>query len=325
MHVEEQRTSMFPEHHPAPPLRLGTRGSALALRQTELVRALLRHAQPTIETRLEVIQSLGDRACDRPLAALGAQGIFTHALEQALRDDAIDVAVHSAKDMPSRLTEGFALAATPAREDPRDCLVTHDGRTLDELPRGARIGTGSPRRAAQLLALRPDLQIEAMRGNVDTRRRAALERRFDGVILAAAGLQRLGLLDEHARPLSVDQCLPQAGQGILALETRAEDREAIAFARTIHDAAAGACLAAERAVLAGLAAGCQAPVAAYARIADGALTVRGLVAAPSAGASLAAVRCGAPDEAEHLGMAVADELRTRGADAVLRRAREGER
>lgn len=310
---------------PAPRLRLGTRGSALALRQTELVRALLHAAHPSLETNVEIIQSLGDRVTDRPLAALGAQGIFTRALETALLDGAIDAAVHSAKDLPSSLVPDFIIAASPAREDPRDCLVTRDGCALAELPPGARIGTGSPRRAAQLLALRSDLQFVPIRGNVDTRRRAALEGRVDGVILAAAGLKRLDLFDEHASPLPIERCLPQAGQGILALETRARDEATIAILRAIHDPVVGACLAAERAVLAGLAAGCQAPAAAHAEIADGTLTVRGLVAGPLPHPPLTAMQAGPVDAAEHLGHAVAARLLAQGAGAVLAGTREAER
>lgn len=302
-------------------LRLGTRGSALALHQAELVRTLLLAAHPGLEVRIQVVQSLGDLVRDRPLDALGAEGIFTRALEHALAQREIDLAVHSAKDLPSSLPPGFAIAASPAREDPRDCLVSADGATLDTLPHGARVGTGSPRRVAQLRAARPDLACLPVRGNVDTRRRAALERRLDAVVLAAAGLKRLGLLDRHARPLSPDLCLPQAGQGILAVETRDDDRATIGLLYALHNPVAGACLEAERSVLSGLAAGCQAPVAAFAEIRAGTLHLRGLAASLGGETVLRAQREGPVGGATPLGRAVAAALRAQGAADLLAAAR----
>ncbi|MGH2344843.1 MAG: hydroxymethylbilane synthase, partial [Chloroflexota bacterium] len=248
--------------HPGAVIRLGTRGSSLALTQTRLVQALLKDAAPAIETVIEVVQSLGDRVRDRPLADLNAQGIFTQAIEDALRSGKVDAAVHSAKDLPSTLPADMLIAAVPERADPRDCLVTREGILLADLLSGATVGTGSPRRVAQLRRLRPDLRFEPLRGNVDTRRQAALTGRLDAVILAAAGLHRLGLVDRHAVPLSIDDCLPQAGQGALAVEARIADAESVALLAVIDHAPTALRVAAERAVLAHLQAGCQAPAAA---------------------------------------------------------------
>ena len=306
-------------------LRLGTRGSALAMYQAELCKNLLLAMYPELEISIQVIQSLGDLVRDRPLEQVGQQGIFTKQLEYALRDGSIDVAVHSAKDLPSTLDPAFTIAATPPREDPHDCLITADGRTLQDLPFGARVGTGSPRRIAQLRMVRPDLRFEPIRGNVDTRRRTVLERRLDAVVLAAAGLRRLGLFDEHISLLPLELCLPQAGQGILALETRADDQHAITLLAAIDESAAAARLQAERAVLAGLAAGCQAPVAAHATIDEQeTLRVRGLVAALDGSATLAAEAEGRAADAEALGHQVAHLLRAQGADRILHDAREDE-
>jgi hydroxymethylbilane synthase len=308
------------------PIRLGTRGSALALAQTELVRALLDQQAPPIRSVVEVVQSLGDRVPDRPLAALSAQGIFTEALELALRESRVDAVIHSAKDLPSTLPSDMVLAATPGRDDPRDCLVTASGLSLLDLPLGATVGTGSPRRVSQLLGLRPDLRFEPLRGNVDTRRRAALTGRVDAVVLAAAGLRRLGLMDRHAVVLSIEQCLPQAGQGTLAIEIRATDHQMARVFRAL-DATHGetrACLVAERAVLANLRAGCQAPIAAYAEILpDQSLLLRGCVTSMDGREMLRASRQGTADTAGEIGRVVAEDLRSQGASAVLAAAAKG--
>ncbi|HVC81614.1 MAG TPA: hydroxymethylbilane synthase [Chloroflexota bacterium] len=307
------------------PVRLGTRGSALALAQTAIVRALLDCQSPPIRTVVEIVQSLGDRVPDRPLAALASQGIFTEALEHALRVSRVDAVIHSAKDLPSTLPADMLLVAAPGRDDPRDCLVTAGGISLLDLPTAATIGTGSPRRIAQLRLLRPDLRFEPIRGNVDTRRRAALTGKVDAVILAAAGLRRLGLMDRHAAVLPIEVCLPQAGQGTLAIEIRAADRlmAEIFGALNRQFDTTRACLFAERAVLAHLGAGCQAPIAAYAEILpDQSLLLRGCVAALDGTVMLRSVRQGRLDMAEELGRVVAEELRRQGAVAVLATAAE---
>lgn len=303
-------------------LVLGTRGSALALRQADQCRDLLLRSHPALQVRIEVVQSRGDVERERPLQDIGGQGIFTAALEERLIAGDIDAAVHSAKDLPSRLTSGFVLAALPVRVDPRDCLLTRDGSTLADLPPGAVVGTSSPRRAAQLLAARPDLRPAPIRGNVDTRRRAVLEGRFDATVLAVAGLTRLGLLDAHAVPLPIDLFIPQAGQGALAVEARAADGRAGEWLSAIDDPNVRACVAAERAVLAGLAAGCQAPVAAYARLLDGGrLHLRALAASLDPTTVLLEEQTGPRAEAEQIGLSLAARMRAQGADDLLRRAR----
>ena len=198
-------------------IRIGTRGSALARTQTLGVIDLLAERVPCATCSLHVVRSLGDASPTTPLDRLGAEGVFTRALEQALESDVVDVAVHSAKDLPSTLPSRFMLAAITAREDPRDCIVSRHGVALADLPRAATIGTGSPRRISQIGFLRPDVRFVALRGNVDTRRTAALNGSVDAVVLAMAGLARLGLLDYRAVPLDPEECLPQAGQGALAL------------------------------------------------------------------------------------------------------------
>jgi hydroxymethylbilane synthase len=305
--------------------RLGTRGSALALVQTRIVQNLLSDAAPSIQTVVHIVHSLGDRVRDRPLAALNAQGIFTQAIEEALRNGEVDAAVHSAKDLPSTLPPDMCIAAVPQRADPRDCLVTRDGLSLATLPRGATVGTGSPRRVAQLRRLRPDLQFHSIRGNVDTRRGAALEGRFDAVILAAAGLDRLGLLDSHAYPLSADECLPQAGQGALALEIRLDDEVTSSILARINHAPSAACLDAERAVLARLNAGCQAPVAAYATVENGRICLSACVASLDGSIVIEATLTGPLNQATELGAELAEELRSQGADALLAKARGHDR
>ncbi|MDB5077229.1 MAG: porphobilinogen deaminase [Chloroflexi bacterium] len=305
-------------------LRLGTRGSALATRQTQLVAELLAARHPGLACEATIIASLGDQVTDKPLSQLGAQGIFTQALERALFEGTVDAAVHSAKDLPSTVADGMVLAAFPVRENPLDCLVSRDGLTLDLLPKGATIGTGSPRRATQLVAARPDIHMMSIRGNVDTRRRAALNGTVDAVILAAAGLSRLGLLDEHAVPLSIDVCLPQAGQGALAIEARSTDLEVIELLRAIDDPRTRACVEAERAVLAGLAAGCQAPVAAFAEImGDNQVRLRAIVSTDPEHA-IRAEEVGPIDLAAHLGYMVARRLDALGAGELLRAAKSGQ-
>jgi hydroxymethylbilane synthase len=298
-------------------IRVGTRGSVLARTQTQSVMAMLAEQAPHAAYTLHVVRSLGDASPESPVYQLGAQGVFTQALEQALAGNLIDVAVHSAKDLPSTISSQFTLVAITDREDPRDCIVSRGGLTLERLPRGATIATGSPRRISQLLLLRPDLQFVAIRGNVDTRRTAALRGSVDAVVLAMAGLSRLGLLDEHAAPLEPEECLPQAGQGALAVEILANDSALRDVICLIDSPQARACVEAERAVLAKLAAGCQAPVAAFATVLDGtSLRLRAYVGSGS-GPALHADRVGAARSAAMIGYEAASDLLAQGADKIL--------
>jgi hydroxymethylbilane synthase len=285
---------------------IGTRGSALALRQVEIVAAALRSRHADLRFEVREIRTEGDRS-SAPLSAIGGLGVFTKAIEDALLAREVDLAVHSLKDLPADLTPGLALAAIPARADPRDALVTRNGSALDALPPGARIGTGAGRRAVQLRALRPDAVPEEIRGNVDTRIRKVREGQYDGAVLAAAGLDRLGLLHEAAQVFSVEEMLPAVGQAALAVQTRADDDEARALAAAIDDAQARVAVTAERAFLRTLGAGCRLPVAGYATVEQDALRLRALVASDD-GRLVRADERATPDEAEALGERVGRAL-----------------
>jgi hydroxymethylbilane synthase len=250
-------------------LRLGTRGSLLATAQSKLIAAELMRVHPGLEVELITVRTTGDRITDRPLYDVGGKGLFTKELEQALLAGAIDLAVHSFKDVPITMPlveqSDLITAAVPAREDPRDVLLSFSARTIEALPRGARIGTGSLRRRSQLLALRPDLAIEPIRGNIDTRMHKLRRGDFDAIVLALAGLRRAGLFDESiATPLTVEQMLPAPGQGALSLQCRREDRQTLAYLAAIDDRASAACVKIERKVVEILQGDCHSPIAALA-------------------------------------------------------------
>jgi hydroxymethylbilane synthase len=278
-------------------MRIGTRGSALALWQARWVAEQLHAAAPHLPApELVIIRTEGDRTqkAETPLAAVAGQGIFVREIEQALQAGEIDAAVHSAKDLPSRETPGTTLAAFCERGDPRDALVSPRFGTLDNLPKGARLATSSPRRIAQLLAYRPDLTFVPLRGNVDTRL-AKLERGdADGLVLAMAGLTRLGRADAITEELAPELCLPQVGQGCVAVQCRADDLET---AGRVHEACDHFVtrreVVCERAFLAQLGGGCSAPVAAYAQSSDRFLYLFALVASPD-GSTVLRTRSGAP-------------------------------
>ena len=245
-------------------VRVGTRGSALARLQTDLVLERLRPLYPHLEFQVITVTTQGDANAAAPLAGMGL-GVFVKEIEQQLMDGRLDMAVHSLKDMPTLLPEGLALAALLPREDPRDVLVNRFGCPLEQLPEGARIGTSSPRRQAQLLSRRPDLAVVPIRGNVETRLRKAEGEECDGAILAAAGLIRLGLADRITEYLSPQSFVPPPGQGILAVETRADDSRMAGVLRAVDHATIRYAATAERAFLERLGGGCQVPVGAYAQ------------------------------------------------------------
>lgn len=245
-------------------LRVGTRRSPLALQQTRWVIDQLQKACPGLEVRVVPIRTEGDVDRETPLVQMGGRGVFVTEVERALRSGDVDFAVHSLKDLPTAPADGLVVAAVPLREDVRDALVTPGGISLDQLPRGATVGTGSPRRQAQLAQTRPDLRFVGIRGNIDTRRRKALEGEVDATILAMAGLKRSGLI-EGAQPIPTDIMLPAAGQGALALQCRSDDIGTQEVLRSIDDPEAYAAAKAERDLLALLRAGCHAPVGAYCR------------------------------------------------------------
>lgn len=261
-------------------LRLGTRGSRLALIQSELVGSLLRAAHPGLAVHLVEIATAGDRDQATPLPE--GTGWFTTAIQEALLRAEVDLAVHSYKDLPIARPTGLVIAAVPAREDPRDALVSRDNAPLAGLRPGAVVGTSSPRREAQLLALRPDLQLRPIRGNVDTRVAKVESGEFDAAVLALAGLRRLGLEHRISQVFSLDEILPAPAQGALAVECRAANSHVRTLLASIHDPAVAACVLAERSFLAALEAGCSFPAAAYAEVTGSELSVRAFVSRGSA-------------------------------------------
>ena len=261
--------------------RIGTRGSALALWPAHLIRALLVRAWPALTVEIEVMKTQGDVTLDSPLPQIGGKGVFTAELEAALRSGAIDLAVHSLKDLPTEESAGLIIGAIPERGDPRDALVSRGSHTLDALPTGAAVGTSSLRRAAQLLVLRPDLRLLDIRGNVDTRIRKALDEDgpYDAIVLALAGLERLGRAEEASQWLPLEVMLPAPGQGALAVQCRDEQASRELLAPLSHRATTLA-VTAERAFLAALGGGCAVPVAAHATYSQRRLSLRGRVTSP---------------------------------------------
>ena len=301
----------------ASPIRIGTRGSPLALRQAGVVAERLRALAPGRPVEVVPMKTAGDRLAQVSLGEFGGKGLFVKELEEALLDGRVDVTVHSLKDMPAELPEGLCLAAFPSRDDPRDVLVSRAGGGIADLPPAATVGTSSLRRRVLLLAARADLKIEAIRGNVDTRLAKLAAGGWDAIVVAAAGLARLGLTPAGARPLEPDEFVPAVGQGILAVEGRSSDRELRALLARVDDPATRAQAEAERAFLCYLGASCHTPVAAHARLLNGELTLDGLVASLDGSRVLRGRTTGAPASAELLGQKLAQELLARGAREIL--------
>jgi hydroxymethylbilane synthase len=298
-------------------LIVGSRGSRLALRQTELVVAELARRHPSVRFRVERIRTAGDRQSGVSLSRIGGQGVFVKEIESALLAGKIDLAVHSLKDMTTDVPAGLAIAAVPPREDVRDALVSRGGLKLADLSAGARVGTGSPRRAVQLKALRPDLDVIDIRGNIDTRVRKVEEGQADATLLSAAGLARLGWLERASEVLSVEAMLPAVGQGTLALETRADDRATRDVVEVIEDRETRLATAAEKTFLARLGGGCRVPIAALATVDGGSLRLRGLVAEADGPRILRGETSGPVETAEALGAQLAEELLKRGAAEMV--------
>ena len=289
-------------------LVIASRGSQLALWQARWVSSQLSAAGQ--ECRIEIIKTTGDKITDVPLAKVGTKGLFTKEIEEALLDGRAHLAVHSLKDLPTELPEGLVLAAVPEREDPRDAVV---GRKLADLGLGAKVGTSSLRRAAQLRQLRPDLQVESVRGNLDTRLRKLDEGQYDAILLAAAGLKRLGWGGRIAEILPPEQMCPAVGQGALAIETRAGfDGVALLDHADTHTA-----VMAERAVLGALGGGCQVPIGAYATVSEGRVHILAIVAAPDGTQVIRAEAEGAAAQAAQIGASLAADLLARGAREIL--------
>ena len=289
-------------------LVIGSRGSQLALWQSRWVQARL--AELGQESRIEIIHTTGDKVLDVALSMVGSKGLFTKEIEDALLRGDIDLAVHSLKDMPTLLPDGLALAAIPAREDPRDALV---GSRLSEIPQGARVGTSSLRRGAQLRHIRPDLDVQMIRGNVDTRLRKLDDGQFDVIVLAAAGLRRLGWEHRIAESLDPSVMCPAVGQGALAIETRVGP----SICQQLDDAPARICITAERALLATLGGGCQVPIGAYATLTGDALHLQGMIVSPDGSRVIRLEADGLAANAETLGAELGKSLLAAGGRSIL--------
>jgi hydroxymethylbilane synthase len=299
--------------------KVGTRRSMLALTQTNWVVDQLKTLAPDATFELREIVTKGDRILDVTLSKVGGKGLFVKEIEQSLLDGETDLAVHSMKDMPAELPEGLTIGAIPKRVDHRDVLLSKDGRTLDELPQGALVGTSSLRRSAQLLAYRPDIRIESLRGNIDTRIRKLNEGNFDAIVLAAAGLERVNWEGTISQFLPVEISVPAVGQGALAIECRADDEEMLALLRKFDHRPTRLAVTAERSFLHKLQGGCQVPIGAYATVeesgAETLITLTGLVAAPDGSRVFRHTASG--KDPQTLGQQVAEELLEKGAGDVL--------
>ena len=295
------------------PLRIGTRGSPLALAQAAMVRRLLAAAHATLAApnaaEIVVIKTSGDMMLDRALAEAGGKGLFTKEIDEAQLEGRIDIAVHSMKDVPTWLPDGISLGAVLEREDPRDAFISLKAKTLAGLPQGASVGTASLRRQAQILARRPDLKTVLLRGNVETRLRKLQEGVVDATLLALAGLKRLGRADAATAILETDEMLPAVAQGAVGVTCRTDDARAKDLLAALDHGATRAEIAAERALLAALDGSCRTPIAALARVADGTLTIRGLVAKPDGSRVVEGAQDGAVADAEAIGRALGQRLR----------------
>jgi hydroxymethylbilane synthase len=299
---------------------IGSRGSALALAQTTWVKDKIGKYFPDVEVTVKIIKTSADKDQTSSLRSPATVGVFVKELEQALLDNEIDLAVHSMKDVPTQIASGLRIAAIPEREDARDVLVTPHAKSLSELPSGSRIGTGSIRRQAQILALRPDLKIMDIRGNVDTRLKKLQDGMVDALILASAGLRRLGLEDRISALLEFDQMLPAPGQGALAIETRIDDSNTEEIADALNHPSTEIAVLAERNFLQRMGGGCNVPVAAYARLQKNKMEMHGLVAAPD-GKSV--IRDSIQQDISRMNEAVAtlaDRILSRGGREILGKA-----
>lgn len=301
-----------------PSLVIGTRGSQLALTQSGMIRDQIAKDFPEYRVRLEKIKTTGDKITDVPLARVGGKGLFVKEIEEALLSGKVSLAVHSMKDVPTVLPKGLHLGATTEREDPRDAVFTRSGRPLMDLPKGARIGTSSLRRQSQIKYSRPDFEMVPLRGNLDTRIKKLQTEGLDAVIVAAAGVRRMGWEDRINELLSPEICLPAIGQGALGLECRVQDPRVNEVVKRYDHPETASCVRAERALLKRLEGGCQVPIAAFARLNGGGLVLEGLVASVDGRRVIRDGITGKPEEAERLGVDLAERLLSKGADEILR-------
>ena len=299
-------------------LKIGTRGSRLALAQSRWVKEKIEKGHPDIRVELVSIKTTGDKILDAPLSEVGGKGLFVKEIEEALLSRKIHMAVHSMKDVPAELPEGLTLSAFPEREDPRDALISRGNLTVEQLPFGSRVGTSSLRRAAQLLHMRPDLKIVSLRGNVDTRLRKLESGDLRAIILAAAGLKRLGLSGLISHTISEDMVLPAIGQGALGLEVRSDDHDTVAILDFLDHEPTRLTVKAERAFLKELEGGCQVPIAAFARLIGTKLHLKGLVAELDGSGLVMDEITGTAAQAGRLGVELARKLLASGADKILK-------
>lgn len=312
---------------PSQPVVIGTRGSKLALVQARFIASELARLYPDLQLEERIISTKGDRILDVALSAVGDKGLFVKEIEVALTNREIDIAVHSGKDLPSETPEGLALVAFPKRVDPRDVIALSKNTTLtisenmasplDVFPQGARVGTSSLRRACQLRALRPDLEILDVRGNVDTRLRKLDDGEYDAIILAAAGLDRLGMSERISLHLPTDILLPAVAQGALIIESRSEDTRIINILSVLNDAESRSAVLTERAFLHRLEGGCQVPIGAYAQVEGQTITLRGLVGSLDGTTVIRSEQTGTVGNEAELGVALAEELLQKGAEPIL--------
>ncbi len=299
-------------------IRIATRKSPLAMWQAEHVTAELKKAHPGLKVEILGMSTQGDKILDTPLAKIGGKGLFVKELEVAMLDGRADIAVHSMKDVPVELPDGLHLSTILEREDPRDAFVSNTYKTFDELPKGARVGTSSLRRQCQLVQGRPDLQILPLRGNVNTRLRKLDEGEYDAIILAAAGLKRLGFHDRITAEISAEISLPAIGQGAVGIECRIDDTRINELLSPLHHIETAYCVRAERAMNNRLEGGCQVPIAGFAMLENNELWLRGLVGKVDGSEIIRGESKGRPDEAEKMGFGLADLLLEQGADLILK-------
>jgi len=298
-------------------LRIATRKSPLALWQAHYVSDLLKHHHPDLQIELVTMTTQGDKILDTPLAKVGGKGLFVKELETGMLEGRADIAVHSMKDVPVEFPTGLHLAVICEREDPRDAFVSNNFKTLDDLPQGAKLGTSSLRRQAQISALRPDLNIIDLRGNVNTRLKKLDNGEYDAIILAAAGLKRLKFDDRITQFIATDVCLPAIGQGAVGIECRSDDARVHNLIAPLNDSKTQTRVLAERAMNERLQGGCQVPIAGYAELERGLIMLRGLVGQVDGKKIIRGDIAGPPENAEELGIVLAEDLLSRGADKIL--------
>ncbi|MFR6291508.1 MAG: hydroxymethylbilane synthase [Peptococcaceae bacterium] len=302
-------------------IRVGSRDSVLAMWQTQFVIEQLQQVTDAYEYEIISLKTKGDKILDVSLAKIGDKGLFTKELEVGLLQGEIDFAVHSMKDMPTVLPEGLQISSLLKRHNPADVLISDKYQSFAELPQGAKVGTSSLRRKAQLLHARPDLDIHDLRGNLQTRMRKMQEENFDGIILAAAGVERLDWHDKITEELSYDICLPAVSQGVIGVETRVDDSEIIALVQLVHDVQTANCVTAERALLKSLEGGCQIPIGAYAQLKDDMVLLQGLVGSLDGKTIIRDEISGPAAQSEQLGQQLAQRLSEQGGQAILEEIR----